>query len=96
MLEIPRVLETRVVRYGAALVLLVGFIALSPDFGATWDERALQTLGEHVWEYFRGRRSYSEIDVTFGYTRIYGAFVEVLSVAAQRASRSTCTSFDMR
>ena len=54
-MEIPRVLETRVVRYGAALVLLVGFIALSPDFGATWDERALQTLGEQIWEYFHGR-----------------------------------------
>ena len=85
MLEIPRVLERRVVRYGAALALLVGFIALSPSFGATWDERALQSLGEQVWEYFRGRRSYAEIDVRFGYTRIYGAFVEVLSVAAQRA-----------
>jgi hypothetical protein len=85
MLEIPRMLETRAVRYGAALALLVGFIALSPSFGATWDERALQSLGEQVWEYFRGRRSYEEIDVRFGYTRIYGALVEVLSVAAQRA-----------
>lgn len=85
VLEIPKVLETRVVRYGAALALLVGFIALSPSFGATWDERALQALGEQVWEYFRGRRSYSEIDVSFGYTRIYGTFVEVLSVAVQRA-----------
>jgi hypothetical protein len=79
------VLDKRSVRWGAALGLLVLFIALSPGFGATWDERALQALGEQVWDYFLGRRSYSEIDVSFGYTRIYGAFVEVLSVALQRA-----------
>ena len=85
MLEVPKVLERRAVRYGAALALLIVFIALSRSFGATWDERALQALGEQVWDYFRGRRSYSEIDVTFGYTRIYGTMVEVLSVAAQRA-----------
>ena len=70
-------------RYGAALALLVTFVGLSPSFGATWDERALQALGEQVWNYFRGELSYSDIDVSFGYTRIYGAFVEVLSVAVQ-------------
>jgi hypothetical protein len=85
VLEIPTILEKRVVRYAAAFALLVAFIALSRSFGATWDERALQALGEQVWDYFMGRRSYEEIDVSFGFTRIYGAFVEVISVAAQRA-----------
>lgn len=85
MLELPKVLERRAVRYGAATALLVGFIALSRSFGATWDERALQGLGEQVWEYFRGRLPYEGIDVSFGYNRIYGVFVEVISVAVQRA-----------
>ena len=31
-----------------ALALLVAMIALSRDFGATWDERALQKLGELI------------------------------------------------
>ena len=33
-----------------ALALLVAMIALSRDFGATWDERALQKLGELIWD----------------------------------------------
>jgi hypothetical protein len=72
------------VRYAAAVALLVTLVALSPSFGATWDERALQGYGEQVWDYFRGTRSFAEVDVSFGYTRIYGGLVEVLSVAAQQ------------
>lgn len=73
----------------AALVvapaLLVAMILLSRDFGATWDERALQKYGEEIWDYYRGARPRSSIDISFGYTRIYGAFVEVVNLAAQRA-----------
>src|SRR4030095_11967547 len=39
----------------AALALLVAMIALSRDFGATWDERALQKLGELIWDLYGGQ-----------------------------------------
>lgn len=71
------------VRGGAALLLLLVLIALSPAFGATWDERALQAYGEQIWDYYRGHRALADIDVGFGYTRIYGGLVEFLSSAAQ-------------
>jgi len=71
------------VRWGAALVLLVVLIALSPAFGATWDERALQAYGEQIWDYYGGHRALADVDVGFGYTRIYGGLVEFLSSAAQ-------------
>ena len=70
-------------RWGAALVLLAALIAVSPAFGATWDERALQAYGEQIWDYYRGHRALADIDVGFGYTRIYGGLVEFLSSAAQ-------------
>jgi hypothetical protein len=72
----------------AAILLLPAMILLSRDFGATWDERALQKYGEEIWEYYRGTRSWSAIDVGFGYTRIYGAFIEVVNLAAQRLVRA--------
>ena len=72
----------------AALALLVVMIALSRDFGATWDERALQKLGELIWDLYNGRMSRAEFlgtfELNFGYTRIYGLFVEFLSAAAQQ------------
>src|SRR5687768_2644029 len=71
----------------AALALLVAMIALSRDFGATWDERALQKLGELIWDLYTGRMSRQEFfgsfELNFGYTRIYGLLVEFLSAAAQ-------------
>jgi 4-amino-4-deoxy-L-arabinose transferase-like glycosyltransferase len=72
----------------AAGLLLVTMVVLSRDFGATWDERALQKYGEEIWEYYQGSRPWSAIDVGFGYTRIYGAFVEVLNVGVQRLVRA--------
>ena len=75
----------RLVRWGAALALLAVLLAISPAFGATWDERALQGYGFQIWEYFRGARSRADIDIAFGYMRIYGGLVEFLSVAAQHA-----------
>ena len=62
-------------------------LAMSRDFGATWDERALQKLGELIWDLYNGRMSreafLGTFELTFGYTRIYGLLVEFLSVAAQ-------------
>ncbi len=78
-----RALLLRLSPFFAAVALLVAMVALSRDFGATWDERALQKYGEDLWEYFNGERARSAIDISFGYTRIYGGFVELTSVAAQ-------------
>lgn len=62
-------------------------LVLSRDFGATWDERALQKLGELIWDLYNGRMSRPEFlgtfELNFGYTRIYGLLVEFLSTAAQ-------------
>ena len=71
----------------AGIALLVAMLAMSRDFGATWDERALQKLGELIWDLYNGRMSRPEFlgtfELTFGYTRIYGLLVEFLSAAAQ-------------
>jgi len=67
----------------AAAALLIAMVVVSRDFGATWDERALQRYGEDLWEYYSGQRPRSAVDVSFGYTRIYGGFVELTSVAVQ-------------
>jgi Dolichyl-phosphate-mannose-protein mannosyltransferase len=72
----------------AAILLLPAMILLSRGFGATWDERALQKYGEEIWEYYRGTRSWAAIDVSFGYTRIYGAFIEVVNLAVQNVLRA--------
>jgi len=58
-------------------------LVLARDFGSTWDERALQKYGEQIWDFYTGKIPRSGIDLSFGYIRIYGALVEVLSVAAQ-------------
>jgi hypothetical protein len=69
----------------AAIALLVVMILLSRDFGATWDERALQKYGEEIWEYYRGERPLDKIEtIQFLNNRIYGGFVEVLNVAVQQ------------
>ena len=71
----------------AAITLLVAMLAISRDFGATWDERALQKLGELIWDLYNFRMSRQEFlgtfELNFGYTRIYGLLVEFLSAAAQ-------------
>ena len=78
---------TRAAAPAAAVALLAAMLALSRDFGATWDERALQKLGELIWDLYTGRMSRAEFlgtfELNFGYTRIYGLLVEFLSVAAQ-------------
>src|SRR5215213_594705 len=71
----------------AALALLIAMVALSRDFGATWDERALQKLGEQLWDLYSGHLTRQEIitgfDQSFGHNLIYGVFVDFVSVAAQ-------------
>jgi len=72
----------------AGVALLAAMLALSRDFGATWDERALQKLGELIWDLYTGRMSRADFlgsfELNFGYTRIYGLLVEFLSAAAQQ------------
>ncbi len=74
----------RAAKPGLALALLLAMVLLSRDFGATWDERALQKYGEEIWNVYAGRAPRSSIDLSFGYVRLYGALVEVLSVTVQR------------
>src|SRR5918995_1220033 len=79
---------TRAAAPAAAFALLVAMLVLSRDFGATWDERALQKLGELIWDLYSGELSRAaflgSFELNFGYTRIYGLLVEFLSVAAQQ------------
>ena len=90
----PRVFEVdrqhflkRAAAPAAAAALLAAMLVLSRDFGATWDERALQKLGELIWDLYSGEMSRSaflgSFELNFRYTRIYGLLVEFLSVAAQ-------------
>lgn len=69
----------------AAIILLVVMVAVSPDFGFTWDERFQQRYGEQIWDYYHGRIPRSDFDTTFGNQYLYGGLVEILSVAAQHA-----------
>ena len=39
----------------AALALLATMVAMSRDFGFTWDERFQQKYGEQIWDYYHGR-----------------------------------------
>jgi hypothetical protein len=74
-------------RYAApavALIILPAMVLLSRDFGATWDERALQGYGEQIWRFYTGAAPRSSIDFSFGYMRFYGALPDVTSVAIQR------------
>jgi hypothetical protein len=67
----------------AAVVLLVLMVVASRDFGATWDERALQKYGEQIWDFYFGNIPRSAIDLSTGQMPIYSGFVEFVSVAAQ-------------
>jgi hypothetical protein len=82
-----RRLAVRYAAPAAGVALLVFMVAISRDFGATWDERALQKLGEMIWDLYAGRMSrpefLSSFEVNFGYARIYGLLVDFTSVAAQ-------------
>src|ERR687898_341987 len=86
----PRVFEVdrrqflmRAAAPAGGVALLAVMLVLSRDFGATWDERALQKLGELIWDLYTGRMSRAEFlgsfELNFGYTRIYGLLVEFLS-----------------
>lgn len=69
----------------AALLLLVVMVALSRDFGFTWDERFQQHYGEQLWDYARGDLPRSTFDTDEGNQYLYGGLVEIIAVAAQRA-----------
>ena len=89
--SIASALRHILVRYATALAsaaLLVAMVLFSRDFGATWDERALQKFGEELWDFYNGRIARSQIDISFGYMRIYGGVVEFISAAAQQIVRA--------
>jgi hypothetical protein len=67
-----------------AVLLLVTMVALSVDFGFTWDERFQQRYGEQVWDYLHGRVPRSDFDTDVGNQYLYGGLVELLCVAAQK------------
>jgi 4-amino-4-deoxy-L-arabinose transferase-like glycosyltransferase len=73
-------------RHGAALaavLLLIVFVGISPNFGASWDERFHQKYAEEIWDYFSGLRPRSAFDTDFGNQYLYGGFFEFLCAAAQ-------------
>lgn len=72
----------------AAFALLVGMVALSRDFGFTWDERFQQRYGEQIWDYLRGRLARSTFDTDEGNQYLYGGLVELACVAAQHVIRA--------
>lgn len=67
----------------AALALLVVMVALSRDYGFTWDERFQQKYGEEIWDYYHGRLPRAAFDNDIGQQYLYSGLVEVLCVAAQ-------------
>jgi hypothetical protein len=75
----------RLVAGAAALLLLLVMVALSRDFGFTWDERFQQKYGEEIWEYVHGRLPRATFDTDEGNQYLYGGLVELISVGAQRA-----------
>jgi hypothetical protein len=73
----------RIAAIVAALLLLVAMVALSRDFGFTWDERFQQKYGEEIWDYYHGRLERATFDTDWGNQFLYGGLVEVLCVTAQ-------------
>ncbi len=73
---------------GAAILLLVFMVALSPDFGFTWDERFQQHYGEQIWEYLHGRLPRATFDTDEGNQYLYGGLVDIAAVAVQHAVRA--------
>jgi len=69
----------------AALALLLSMVALSRDFGFTWDERFQQKYGEQVWDYLHGRLPRSDFDTDFANQYLYGGLFELTAVAVQHA-----------
>jgi hypothetical protein len=78
----------RLVAAAAALLLLLSMIALSRDFGFTWDERFQQKYGEEIWDYLHGGLPRSTFDTTEGNQYLYGGLVEIVSIAAQHVVRA--------
>lgn len=75
----------RAVAVVASLILLVAMVALSRDFGFTWDERFQQKYGEEIWDYLHGRLPRATFDTDEGNQYLYGGLVEVAAVAVQHA-----------
>lgn len=73
---------------GAALLLLVLMVGVSPDFGFTWDERFQQHYGEQIWDYLHGRLPRATFDTDEGNQYLYGGLVEIAAVALQHAVRA--------
>lgn len=68
----------------AAVALLALLVGVSPDFGATWDERFQQKYGEQIWDYLHGRLPRTAFDTDFGNQYLYGGLFEVIAVAVQQ------------
>jgi hypothetical protein len=69
----------------AALALLAAMVAISRDFGFTWDERFQQKYGEQIWDYYHGRLPRSTFETNIiGNQHLYGGIVELICVAAQK------------
>jgi hypothetical protein len=71
----------------AAVVLLIGMLLISRDFGFTWDERFQQKYGEQIWDYYHGRLPRETFNPRPGNQYLYGGLVELLCVAAQQLVR---------
>jgi hypothetical protein len=77
--------RNRLAATAAAILLLGAMLALSRDFGFTWDERFQQKYGEQLWDYYQGRIPRSDFDTDIGNQYLYGGLVELIAVAAQHA-----------
>jgi hypothetical protein len=81
----------RLVVVAAAGSLLIAMVALSRDFGFTWDERFQQKYGEEIWDYLHGRLPRSTFDTDLGNQYLYGGLVEIAAVTAQHLFRGADT-----
>jgi len=72
----------------AAFALLVVMVALSRDFGFTWDERFQQKYGEELWDYYHGRLPRTSFDTDFGMQYLYAGGFEFATVVAQHLVRA--------
>ncbi|HUR34952.1 MAG TPA: hypothetical protein VM032_14215 [Vicinamibacterales bacterium] len=75
--------QHRLAAIAAALALLFAMVALSRDFGFTWDERFQQKYGEEIWEYLHGRLPRASFDTDEGNQYLYGGLVEIIAVSVQ-------------
>ncbi len=83
LLPAPLDRATRRATFVLGLLLLPAMLALSLDFGVTWDEELQQNYGQYVADYFASGFT-DHAALTYRDLYLYGGMFDLLCVVTQR------------